>query len=104
MLVSIIFRSVVTSVVACVSSLLLVFALPWYIVDLAISHHYYPSSFSYAWSERVALLTYWMPANYYYRDYVYGIGGFALTNFLVCLISAAVPLLAALWLFNRRAY
>ncbi len=27
-----------------------------------------------------------------------------LTNFLVCLIAAAVPLLAALWLFNRKAY
>ena len=30
--------------------------------------------------------------------------GFAFTKFLVCLISAAMPLMAALWLFNRRAY
>ena len=30
--------------------------------------------------------------------------GFKITIFLVCLISAALPLLAALWLFNRRAY
>ena len=28
---------------------------------------------------------------------------FAVTNFLVCLIAAALPLLAALWLFNRKA-
>jgi hypothetical protein len=45
-----------------------------------------------------------MPTYYYYGDYVYGIGGFARTNLLVCLISAAVPLLAALWLFDRKAY
>ena len=30
--------------------------------------------------------------------------GLAVTDFLVCLIAAAVPLLLALWLFNRRAY
>jgi hypothetical protein len=30
--------------------------------------------------------------------------GFTVTNFLVVLIAAALPLLAALWLFNRKAY
>ncbi len=30
--------------------------------------------------------------------------GIAATDFLVCLIAAAVPLLLALWLFNRKAY
>ena len=30
--------------------------------------------------------------------------GFEFTIFLVCLIAAALPLLATLWLFNRKAY
>lgn len=30
--------------------------------------------------------------------------GLAVTDFLVCLTAAAVPLLLALWLFNRKAY
>ncbi len=30
--------------------------------------------------------------------------GLAATNFLICLITAIVPLLAALWLFRRKAY
>jgi ABC-type hemin transport system ATPase subunit len=30
--------------------------------------------------------------------------GGAPTNFLVCLVSVVLSLLAALWLFNRKAY
>jgi hypothetical protein len=30
--------------------------------------------------------------------------GIAFTNFLVCLAAAILPLLAALWIFNRRSY
>lgn len=112
LLVSIIFRSVVTSLLACASSLLLVFALPWYVLDLAARLQGYPVDFPYVWPERVALLTYWMPAYYYSYGGVrlregyasVGIGGFTTTNFLVCLISAAAPLLVALWLFRRKAY
>jgi hypothetical protein len=52
----------------------------------------------------LTLLTYWMPTRYYYFDPFHGSGGFAIINFVVCLIAAALPLLAALWLFNRKAY
>ncbi len=107
LVVSILCRSVTTSVVACASSLLFVFALPWYVVDLTIRLQNDPMSLPYVLPERVALLTYWMPAYYYYGDLrstSVGIGGFTTTNFLVCLIAAALPLLAALWLFRRKAY
>lgn len=30
--------------------------------------------------------------------------GFEFTIFLDCLIAAALPLMSALWLFNRKAY
>jgi ABC-type transport system involved in multi-copper enzyme maturation permease subunit len=98
LLVSTIFRSITASILACALTLYFVFALP---VIVAAS---YPMGYLWDLSLRLGLYTYWMPTYYYYSDYVYGIGGFALTNSLVCLISAAVPLLAALWLFNRKAY
>jgi ABC-type transport system involved in multi-copper enzyme maturation permease subunit len=112
LLVSVVFRGVVTSISACVLSLLLVFALPWYIVALVARLLGYPTNFSYGLPDRVALLTYWMPSYYYSysgvrlrEDYAaVGIAGFTTTNILVCLIAAAVPLLAALWLFGRKSY
>lgn len=98
LLVSVVFRSVAVSIVACALTLFLVFALP---IVVAGS---YPASFLNEWALRLELYTYWMPAYYYYPDEFYSIAGFAPTNFLVCLVAAVVPLLSALWLFNRRAY
>lgn len=102
-LISVIFRGVLASIVACVLTLTLIFALPNIIFNL-----YLPSTGQLVdLSTRLTLLTYWMPANYYYggpRDASIGLGGFTVANFLVCLISATLPLLAALWIFRRRSY
>lgn len=42
--------------------------------------------------------------SYWSSEDLYTGGGSAVTNLVVCLIAAGVPLLAALWLFNRKAY
>lgn len=103
MLVSTIFRGVLASFVACTVALLAAFALPHTFLEL-----FMPSTAALTeLSTRLALFTYWTPAYYYYgdlRDTSIGIGGFTAANFLVCLISAGIPLLAALWLFRRKAY
>jgi hypothetical protein len=78
-------------------TLFLVIALPYFLWEL------FPEGVPSDLSTQLTLLTYWIPANYNCVGF-HGIGGFALSNFLVCLIAAATPLLAALWLFNRKAY
>lgn len=100
LLVSTIFRSVLASVVACVATLFLVFVFPALATELYLPVNH----FDYDLTTRLTLVTYWMPTNYYYGNYFYGIGGFSFANFAVCLIAAALPLLAALWIFNRKAY
>ncbi len=42
--------------------------------------------------------------NYWASNGMYLGHGIAFTNFLVCLAAAILPLLAALWIFNRRSY
>lgn len=98
LLVSTVFRSILASIGACALVLFLVFALP---IIIAYS---YPAGYLWSLSIRLELYTYWVPTYSYYSNDFYGIGGFALTNFAVCLTAAALPLLAALWLFNRTAY
>lgn len=98
LLVSTIFRTITASIVACAVTLFLVFAFPLIVAGS------YPAGYLWELSVRLELYTYWMPTNYYHSDDFYGIGGFAPINFVVCLTAAAVPLLAALWLFNRKAY
>lgn len=98
LLVSTIFRGILASIAACTLTLFLVFALPVVVAYL------FPAGYLWSLSMRLELFTYWVPTSHYYSDYVYGIGGFALTNFLVCLISAAMPFVATLRLFNRKAY
>jgi hypothetical protein len=48
--------------------------------------------------QKVALLYYWFIEGAYAGE------GFYARNFLVCMIVAVLPLLAALWLFRRKAY
>ena len=48
--------------------------------------------------ENLTVLSYWSSGVMYLGERI------ALTNFLVCLAAAALPLLAALWLFNNKAY
>lgn len=98
LLVSIIFRTITASIVACALTLFLVFALP------VVVAAFYPMNYASELALRLELYTYWMPTYYYYSDNFYGVGGFALTNFVVCLIAAVLPLLIALWLFGRKAF
>lgn len=103
LLISVIFRSVLVSVVACVLTLTLVLALPNFIFN----QYLLSTGRLIDLSTRLTLLTYWMPAHYYYgdpRDTSIRLGGFTAANFLVCLISATLPLLAALWIFRKRSY
>ncbi len=103
LLVSVIFRSVLASVVAFALTLTLVFALPISILNLYLSSTGELSVLA----TRLTLFSYWMPAHYYYgdlRDTGMGLGGFTAAKFLVCLTSAALPLLAAVWIFRRRSY
>lgn len=97
-LISVVFRDVAVSVVACAFALFLVFALPMIVAEV------YPWGYPYEMSLRLTLLTYWMPTSYYYGESFYGVGGFALTNFFVCLLAAVLPLFALLWWFRRKAY
>ena len=45
-----------------------------------------------------------VPTNYWTDRGLYWSESLAPANFVVCLISDLVPLLAALWLFNRKTY
>lgn len=101
-LVSTAFRSVLASAAACALTLPLVFALPHVIPALFMRSTAALGELSL----RLTLFAYWVPPYYYGdpRDDTVGIGGFTTANFLVCLISAALPLLAALCLFQRKEY
>jgi hypothetical protein len=46
----------------------------------------------------------WSLWNYWSNQSAYLAGGFPLKEFLVCLLTALVPLLAALFVFRRKAY
>ena len=48
--------------------------------------------------QRAIIPYYWSSKALYLGD------SFAPANFAVCLVSAALPLLAALWLFRRKGY
>lgn len=100
LLVSVVLRSVLASIVVCASVLFLILWLPSLIASqLSPIPGYYLSL-------RLTLYHYWMSADYFFNpgaDVANG-GGFTVTNFLVCLIAAVVPLLAALWLFDRKEY
>jgi len=98
LLASVVFQSITASIVACALTLFCVFALPVFVAG------FYPSGYAYQLSLRLELYTYWMPTYYYYPEALHSLGGFAPINFFVCLIAAAAPFLAALWLFDRRAY
>jgi hypothetical protein len=98
LLVSIIFQTITASIVACALTLFLIFALP------VVVAAFYPMNYASQLALRLELYTYWMPTYSYYSDDFYGVGGVALTNFVVCLIAALLPLLVALWLFGRKAF
>jgi ABC-2 type transport system permease protein len=106
LLISVVFDDVIRSTSVALALTLLVFVLP---LDLAFgapderTNRFLaeadPEPASHAGLARGAALTfYWSSENLYQ--------GKALvpTHFLVCLIAAVLPLLAALWMFRRKAY
>lgn len=107
LLTSVVFRSVIGSVVATVLALYLVFNLSG-VLDVLLYNFQdvlgiYDSQgrslyFPYGPIEALNLAQYWTDQSLYFGE------SLAAMNFLVCLIAAALPLLAAMWLFNRKAY
>ncbi len=67
LLVSVLFRSITASIVACALTLFLVFALP------VVVTAFYPAGYASELALRLELYTYWMPAYYYYPDDFYSI-------------------------------
>ncbi len=61
--------------------------------------------------ETLSLGNYWLDASYFWPDgprYLidpyYPAGGLKVVDFIVCFFAAAIPLFAALWLFNRKKF
>lgn len=104
LLMSVAFRSVIGGIAA--ASLTLYLALPggtWIISLLGVlfGDDYIYRHESYYWFGAIYNM---VPTNYWTDRGLYLGESLAPANFVVCLISALVPLLAALWLFNRKAY
>lgn len=97
LLASILFRGVIGSVVATALALALIFELPNLMLTLS-----YAGFFSEPLQELSDKLP-WLPL-YWYSKSLYMGRSFVPTYFFVSTVAAAVPLLAALWIFNRKAY
>jgi ABC-type transport system involved in multi-copper enzyme maturation permease subunit len=104
LLVSVIFRSAISSIIATALALYLILvALPAYSLELYYLLSGGPSlnqgsSVAERLIQGIGIAQYWFTENMFVGD------SFAAVNFLVCMIAAAIPLLAALLLFNRKAY
>lgn len=98
LLMSVVFRSVIGSILATTLAVYLMFVLPGPFIDRFLWSEYHTFGISEELVWRLTLPYYWTDEDLYMG------GSYAATNFLVCLIAAAVPILAALWLFNRKAY
>jgi ABC-type transport system involved in multi-copper enzyme maturation permease subunit len=110
LLASVLFGDVIKSAIAAVAALYVIFNAPNFLRMLAEWLYWteedYEQSFQqingwYESFERFNLFNYWTAENIYTGEWV---ASLAAQNSLVCLVAAAVPLLAALWLFRRKAY
>ena len=104
LLMSVAFRSVIGGIAA--TSLALYVILPGGTWIVALLGTLFGDEFiyrheSYYWLEVIHNM---VPTDYWTDRGLYLGESLAPTNFLVCMIAAVVPLLAALWLFNRKAY
>lgn len=93
-LASVIFRDVVASAVATPLTLFLLFFLPGALLSYFIQKPE-PSA---RVSESLSLPFYWVSEDLFLGK------NLAATNFLVCIVAAALPILVALWIFDRKAY
>lgn len=99
-LVSVIFRDVVASAIATPVALALIIFFPGALVSSLVQIYGGPRApeAEDQMFEKLTLPFYWSNENLFMGE------NLAATNFLVCAIAAALPLLAALWVFNRKAY
>ena len=96
--ISILLRSVLGSVLATVIAAYAVYALPLALTEFLLYAQDYSANLNYDLALKLTLFDYWSSESLFTGE------NLALTNFLVCTTTAVVPSLAALWLFNRRAY
>ncbi|MBA3390669.1 MAG: ABC transporter permease [Rubrobacter sp.] len=96
-LFSVLFRDAIKSFVAA-SIVGFLFLSPDNWMNYFFWNEYHALGFSQGFPRDVTLFYYWFSTRSFLGE------GLAVTDFLVCLIAAAVPLLAALWLFDRKAY
>lgn len=98
LLASVFFKDVFKSAIATLAVVYVVFAFPKDFLDYSLGNEYRALGLSEEFVRGLSLRHYWASESLFTGD------SFALTNFLVCAIAAVVPLLATLWLFNRKAY
>lgn len=97
-LASVVFRDVIASAIATPLVLVLIFFLPGIFVSYFSQEVARSAEAAGQWGEKLLLPIYWTSESLFMGE------SLAATNFLVCAIAAGIPLLAALWLFNRKAY
>lgn len=107
LLASVVFGDVIRSVVATLVVAYLIYAGPGMLLSLYMFWEFAtgtsPGDASaadepYVHFQRLYLYDYWAATDPFSGEWV------ATRNLIVCLVAAAVPLLASLWLFRRRAY
>ena len=118
LLASVLLRDVIKSIIATVATLWIIVAFPdllrgvvswflWTERDFIEANAREMDNW-YGFFEKLRITNYWSAQEPWSPQFSYGSPlleqNFVATDFLVCLISASVPLLLALWLFNRKTY
>lgn len=98
LLASVVFRDGIKSAIATAAAVYLIFAFPKDFLNYSLWNEYYGLGFSEEFVRSLSLRHYWTSESLYLGE------SLAVTNFLICGVAATLPLLAALWLFNRKAY
>lgn len=86
------------SFIATAIAVYMVFAFPRDFLNYSLWVEYHRLGVSEKFVEGLSLRQYWTSESLYMGE------SLGLVSFLICMIAATVPLLAALWIFNRKAY
>ena len=97
LLMSVVFGGVIKSTVAAGLVLYLILAFESW-MNYSFSVQYHKIGISEETLRDLRLYSYWFDEGLFLGE------SFASTNFLVCLVTASIPLLATLWLFHRKSY
>lgn len=98
LLFSVLLGSVLKSFIATAIAVYMVFAFPRDFLNYSLWVEYHRLGVSEKFVEGLSLRQYWTSESLYMGE------SLGLVSFLICMIAATVPLLAALWIFNRKAY